>query len=175
MLGLDNDPIQAPAAAGTIADEAPPLPTGQLDAESVPQAVRKPPEPLIRIIMPVVMVAAIGAMVAIFALSGRGISPLMMLFPLMMIMGLLTTLNPPEKAGDIDESRRVYLRHLDALAERARSNAVQQREHVEFFHPAPGTSGECCQRRARVGARCGAFAGVRGACGDGEVIFVHTC
>lgn len=137
MLGLDNDPIQAPAAAGTIADEAPPLPTGQLDAESVPQAVRKPPEPLIRIIMPVVMVAAIGAMVAIFALSGRGISPLMMLFPLMMIMGLLTTLNPPEKAGDIDESRRVYLRHLDALAERARSNAVQQREHVEFFHPHP--------------------------------------
>ncbi|WP_296146140.1 type VII secretion protein EccCa [uncultured Corynebacterium sp.] len=137
MLGLDNDPIQAPPAAGTTAQTAPPLPTGQLDAESVPQAVRKPPEPLMRIIMPVVMVAAIGAMVAIFALSGRGISPMMMVFPLMMIMGLLTTLNPPEKAGDIDESRRVYLRHLDALAERARSNAAQQREHVEFFHPHP--------------------------------------
>ena len=137
MLGLDNDPIQALPAAGTTAQTAPPLPTGQLDAESVPQAVRKPPEPLMRIIMPVVMVAAIGAMVAIFALSGRGISPMMMVFPLMMIMGLLTTLNPPEKAGDIDESRRVYLRHLDALAERARSNAAQQREHVEFFHPHP--------------------------------------
>ena len=137
MLGLDNDPIQALPAAGTTAQTAPPLPTGQLDAESVPQAVRKPPEPLMRIIMPVVMVAAIGTMVAIFALSGRGISPMMMVFPLMMIMGLLTTLNPPEKAGDIDESRRVYLRHLDALAERARSNAAQQREHVEFFHPHP--------------------------------------
>ena len=137
MLGLDNDPIQAPPAVGTAAQAAPPLPTEQLAAESVPQAVRKPPEPLMRIIMPVVMVAAIGAMVAIFALSGRGISPMMMVFPLMMIMGLLTTLNPPEKAGDIDESRRVYLRHLDALAARARGNAVLQREHVEFFHPHP--------------------------------------
>lgn len=137
MLGLDNNPIQAPVAAGMSEEAAPPLPTGQLDAESVPQAVRKPPEPLIRILMPVVMVAAIGAMVAIFALSGRGISPMMMVFPLMMIMGLLTTLNPPEKAGDIDESRRVYLRHLDALAARARKNAVQQRKHVEFFHPHP--------------------------------------
>ena len=137
MLGLDNDPIQAPAAAGTIAETAPPLPTGRLEVENVPQAVRKPPEPLLRVIMPVVMVAAIGAMVAIFALSGRGVSPMMMIFPLMMIMGLLTTLNPPEKAGDIDESRRVYLRHLDALASRARANAVQQREHVEYFHPHP--------------------------------------
>lgn len=137
MLGLDNDPIQAPSTAGAAAEGAPPLPSGQLDAESVPEAVRKPPEPLMRIIMPVVMVAAIGAMVAIFALSGRGISPMMMVFPLMMIMGLLTTLNPPEKAGDIDESRRVYLRHLDALAARARENGAQQREHVEYFHPHP--------------------------------------
>lgn len=137
MLGLDNDPVQAPPAPGTAAEAAPPLPKGKLEAESVPQAVRKPPEPLMRIIMPVVMVAAIGAMVAIFALSGRGISPMMMVFPLMMIMGLLTTLNPPEKAGDIDESRRVYLRHLDALAARARGNAAQQRQHVEYFHPHP--------------------------------------
>lgn len=137
MLGLDKDPIQVPVTGLAAEESAPPLPTGRIDAESVPQAVRRPPEPLIRIIMPVVMVAAIGAMVAIFALSGRGVSPMMMVFPLMMIMGLLTTLNPPEKAGDIDESRRVYLRHLDALATRARSNAVQQRKHVEFHHPHP--------------------------------------
>ena len=137
MLGLDNDPIQTPPATGSVIDAAPPLPTGKLDAESVPNTVRRPPEPLMRILMPVVMVAAIGAMVAIFALSGRGLSPMLMVFPLMMVMGLLATLNPPEKAGDIDESRRVYLRHLDALAQRARGNAKQQRKHVEFFHPQP--------------------------------------
>ncbi|MDK6491966.1 hypothetical protein QP209_26865, partial [Escherichia coli] len=42
-----------------------------------------------------------------------------------------------ERQGDIDETRRVYLRHLDALAHRARSNAEVQREHAEYLHPAP--------------------------------------
>lgn len=140
MLGLDSDPVrvvQAGEQAEYALDAAPPMPTGKLDAEAVPLAVRRPPEPLMKVIMPIVMVAAIGAMVVIMALSGRGVSPMMMVFPLMMVMGLLTMLNPPEKAGDIDESRRVYLRHLDALAARARENGAQQREHVEYFHPHP--------------------------------------
>lgn len=142
MLGLDNDPVRVVPAgehAEYALDAAPPLPSGKLEAETVPQAVRRPPEPLMKVVMPIVMVAAIGAMVAIMALSGRGVSPMMMVFPLMMVMGLLTMLNPPEKAGDIDESRRVYLRHLDALAARARENGAQQREHIEFFHPHPTT------------------------------------
>lgn len=137
MLGLDNNPVQTPVSAGHSAGDAPPLPGGNLVAEPVPQAVRRPPEPMMKTIMPVVMVAAIGAMVAIMALSGRGVSPMMMVFPLMMVMGMLTMLNPPERAGDIDESRRVYLRHLDALAEHARGNGDKQRAHVEFFHPHP--------------------------------------
>ena len=142
MLGLDNNPVRvAPRAdhADYALDAAPSLPAGKLEAEPVPQAVRRPPEPLMKVVMPVVMVAAIGAMVAIMALSGRGVSPMMMIFPLMMVMGLLTMLNPPEKAGDIDESRRVYLRHLDALAARARSNGAKQRAHLEYFHPHPST------------------------------------
>ena len=59
MLGLDNDPIQTPPATGSVIDAAPPLPTGKLDAESVPNAVRRPPEPLMRILMPVVMLSLI--------------------------------------------------------------------------------------------------------------------
>ncbi|GAB3072547.1 type VII secretion protein EccCa [Corynebacterium aquatimens] len=134
MLGVDNDPVR-PFARGE--SDPPPLPHGSLDTEPVPQAVRKAPEPLIRLILPVVMVAAIGAMVAAMALSGRGMSPMMMLFPLMMLMGLATALNPQEKAGDIDETRRVYLRHLDALTVRARANADKQRAHSTFIHPHP--------------------------------------
>lgn len=133
MLGLDNDPIRT----GGSGLSAPPLPTGTLATEDVPQALRTPPAPLAKLVLPIVMVAAISAVVAVMALSGRGLSPMYMIFPLMMLMGLLTALNPPEKAGDIDESRRVYLRHLDALTSRARTNARKQRAHATFYHPHP--------------------------------------
>ena len=90
-----------------------------------------------RILLPVVMVAAIGATVATLALSGRQISPMMMIFPLMMLISALMMVNPQEKPGDINETRRVYLRHLHALAGQARRNANRQREHALHFHPEP--------------------------------------
>ncbi|WIM68136.1 type VII secretion protein EccCa [Corynebacterium breve] len=114
------------------------MPQGSLKAEPVPGAQRAIPEPIIRIIMPVVMVTAVVAMVLIMALSGRGMSPMMMIFPLMMLMSMLMMISPPERTGDIDEQRRVYLRHLDALSKKARSHADQQRDFEQFHHPHPG-------------------------------------
>ncbi|WP_288832345.1 type VII secretion protein EccCa [uncultured Corynebacterium sp.] len=136
MLGLDHNDVLAPLPP-QAADPAPDLPSGSLVAEGVPAAQKDQPQPLMKIVMPVVMLAAVGAMVAIMALSGRGVSPMMMLFPLMMIFSVLMMVSPPEKAGDIDENRRVYLRHLDALTARARANARRQRAHALHFHPDP--------------------------------------
>ncbi len=135
MLGLDHDPVLAPTAGEP---DVPPLPHGALRAESVPAAQKQPPQPVTKILIPVVMVVAIGSVMALMMLSGRAVSPMMLIFPLMMLFGLLAMFTPAEKQGDIDETRRVYLRHLDALAKTARRNAVQQRAHHTALHPAPG-------------------------------------
>ncbi|SDM10911.1 DNA segregation ATPase FtsK/SpoIIIE, S-DNA-T family [Corynebacterium mycetoides] len=136
VLGLDHTAVLAPQPAHA-ADPAPSLPQGRLAAEPVPEAQRDQLQPLLKILMPVVMVAALGAMVAVVALSGRAVSPVMMILPLMMVLSALMLINPPEKTGDIDETRRTYLRHLDALAAAARRNAELQRAHAQHFHPDP--------------------------------------
>lgn len=135
MLGLDHTAVVPPHHVD-VAD-APPLPRGSLVAEPVPDAHREQPQPIMKILVPVVMVVAIGATVATLALSGRQVSPMMLIFPLMMVLSALMMINPQEKPGDIDETRRVYLRHLDALAAQARRNAQRQREHAVHFHPEP--------------------------------------
>lgn len=137
MLGTYHDNVVAPVAPAQKIS-GPGLPQGTLKAEPVPEAQRPTPEPLIRIIMPIVMIGALAAIVLIMALSGRGMSPMMLIFPLMMGMSMLMMVSPPEKTGDIDEQRRVYLRHLDALSAQARQNAQQQRDHEVFHHPHPG-------------------------------------
>lgn len=139
MLGLDYNQVIAPVAARQAPEaDAPPLPAGALRAEAVPGAQKDAPVPIIRIVVPLVMVVAIGAVMALMALSGRGVSPMMLVFPLMMLVGMIAMFNPPEQQGDIDETRRVYLRHLDALAARARLNADRQRAHYTYLYPAPG-------------------------------------
>lgn len=139
MLGLDYDQVLAPTTGTNDAaiDAAPP-PTGNLRAEPVPAAQKPQSPPVIKILLPVVMVVAVGAVMVLMATSGRAVSPMMLIFPLMMLFGLVGMFNPQEKQGDIDETRRVYLRHLDALANKARANAATQRTHAATLHPAPG-------------------------------------
>lgn len=141
MLGLDHNPVISatqPQSQLVPMSEAPPLPTGSLHAEPVPAAQKDQPVPMVRILIPVIMVVAIGAVTALMMLSGRGVSPMMLIFPLMMLVGMIGLFNPADRQGDIDETRRVYLRHLDALAARARANAEQQRAHFTYLNPASG-------------------------------------
>lgn len=138
MLGLDYDQVLAPTTGTQAAIDAAPPPTGSLRAEPVPTAQKPQSPPVMKILLPVVMVVAIGAVMVLMAMSGRAVSPMMLIFPLMMLFGLAGMVNPQEKQGDIDETRRVYLRHLDALAEKARANAATQRTHATALHPAPG-------------------------------------
>ena len=135
LLGLDYDQVLAPTAGAP--DIAPP-PSGTLRAEPVPAAQKQHAQPMLKILLPVVMVVALGAVMVLMAMSGRAVSPMMLIFPLMMLFGLAGMIAPQEKQGDIDETRRVYLRHLDALAKTARANAAKQRAHATTLHPAPG-------------------------------------
>ena len=78
-----------------LRDPAPPLPTGSLDAEAVPQATRSQPLPLVRILMPLVMVVAMLGMVAMMVLSSQGPpNPLMLMFPVMMLASMAMMFNP---------------------------------------------------------------------------------
>lgn len=120
-----------------LRDPAPPLPTGSLDAEAVPQATRSQPLPLVRILMPLVMVVAMLGMVAMMVLSSQGPpNPLMLMFPVMMLASMAMMFNP-QSGNDPDESRRTYLRHLASLRTQALDNAQTQRRHGLHRHPAP--------------------------------------
>ncbi len=118
--------------------EPPPLPAGDLRPDPVPPSNAPTPQPLIRIIMPVVMVAAMLGMVGLMLLGGSNPSPTMLIFPVFMVMSMIMMF-APTSAEDPDETRRVYLRHLGVLGEQARDAAIAQKEHEEFCHPAPHT------------------------------------
>ncbi|AGF71568.1 hypothetical protein [Corynebacterium halotolerans] len=79
MLGLDVDRIVEPLAYAER-EPAPPLPQGGLSAEAVPPAHRPGPVPLMRVLMPVVMIAAMAALVGLMLLSGGAASPMMLIF-----------------------------------------------------------------------------------------------
>ncbi|WP_232015405.1 type VII secretion protein EccCa [Corynebacterium kutscheri] len=117
-------------------DPYPPLPTGTLDVDPIPAAVKTHPLPLLRLLMPIVMIVMVIAMVGLIVLAGGVLNPMYMLFPLMMVMSMLMMFSPA--AGeDVDETRRVYLRHLSALKDQALKNGSIQREHECLHHPDP--------------------------------------
>ncbi|AKK07922.1 type VII secretion protein EccCa [Corynebacterium testudinoris] len=135
MLGTDVERIVEPL---TLAERepTPPLPQGTLSAEAVPPAHRPGPLPLVRILMPIVMIAGMALMVGLMVMGGAGANPMMLLFPLMMGMSMVMMFAPPQ-GEDVDETRRTYLRHLGALRDKALANAEQQRAHEYHRHPAP--------------------------------------
>ncbi|WP_051255967.1 type VII secretion protein EccCa [Corynebacterium freiburgense] len=120
---------------------APPLPQGVLIPEPVPQAMKPERQPFVRVVMPLVMVAAVVGMVVLLVVSGRlrsgaGLHPGMLMFPIMMGMGMLAMFLP-QPGEDVDEQRRVYLRHLGELRAQAAENAHAQREYELFRAPHP--------------------------------------
>ncbi|WP_293771078.1 type VII secretion protein EccCa [uncultured Corynebacterium sp.] len=120
-------------------EPAPPLPTGVLRAEPIPDAARPKPVPLVRIIMPIVMVVAVLGMVALMVAGGGGrqLNPMMLMFPVMMLMSVVMMFAPQGGGNDPDETRRTYLRHLKALRGKARDHGAAQRAHELHRHPEP--------------------------------------
>lgn len=115
---------------------APPRPEGTLKAMPVPPAHKPSTPPLVRLLMPVVMVAAMAAMVTVMFLSAGTVNPMMLVMPLMAAMGFLMMFSP-QNGNDADETRRTYLRHLGQLRATALSNAQAQREHEVHRYPNP--------------------------------------
>lgn len=125
-----------PAMHFSDRDAAPPLPSGVISPDDVPAAPKPQPIPLIRAIMPIVMVVAIVAMVGLMFLSNGTINPMMLVFPIMMLMGIFMMFSP-QPGEDTDEMRRTYLRHIGMIRQQARTHAEAQREHEFHNYPDP--------------------------------------
>lgn len=125
-----------PPLAPSEREPAPPLPTGTLAPAPVPAAAKPQPTPLIRIILPAVMLLVMLGMVGLMMTSGSAPHPGMLLFPVMMLMGM-ATMFAPQNGDDTDETRRTYLRHLGVLRANALRNAREQRAHQLHRHPNP--------------------------------------
>ena len=73
-----------PPIATSERESAPPLPTGVITPEPVPEAPKPQPIPMMRLIMPIVMVIAALSMVGLMFMMGGQLNPMTLVFPLMM-------------------------------------------------------------------------------------------
>lgn len=117
-------------------EPAPPGPEGELAAEKVPGVDPPQPVSILRVLMPVIMVAAMLAMVFIMVRMSGTVHPMFLVMPVMMAMGMMSMIATPQ-GKDPDETRRVYLRHLAQLRAAALTNAARQRALAEHLNPAP--------------------------------------
>ncbi|AZA09949.1 type VII secretion protein EccCb [Corynebacterium pseudopelargi] len=134
----DAHSVDTPSDITIEAASVPDLPTGNLKAQAVPKAQQPQPLPWPRIIMPVVMVLAMVAMVAFMVLSQATFNPMMMMFPLFMVVSMLAMLQP-KGSNEEDDTRRSYLRHLVFLRDQALEHAAIQRQREHTLHPDANT------------------------------------
>lgn len=123
-------------------DPLPPLPQGNLNIDAVPAAQKPQAVPMLRILLPVVMIAVLVLLVGVMffgggSINGVGMSPMLLIFPLMMVMSLAMMFMPQGQQADADDTRRTYLRHLDVIRDKAEKNADEQRRHQLARHPHP--------------------------------------
>lgn len=123
-------------------DPLPPLPQGSLHVDAVPAAQKPQAVPMLRILLPVVMIAVLVLLIGVMffgggSVSGVGMSPMLLIFPLMMVMSMAMMFMPQGQQADADDTRRTYLRHLDVIRDKAENNADKQRAHQLARHPHP--------------------------------------
>ncbi len=120
---------------------APPVPQGEIALQAPPALPRPTPRPLIQIVLPIVLVVAVGGMVVVMMRTGMMRNPMFMLFPVMMAVsavGMLAgTLTGGNKTAETDELRKDYLRYLGQTREEVRRTAAAQREAALWRHPDP--------------------------------------
>lgn len=101
-----------------------------------PPTLPKDKQPFAKMVMPVIMLIAVGGMVAAMVMSGAARSPMTFIFPLMMLGSMSMMFSP---SGNIDELRRSYHRHVDALRDSLHRDRERQLERMTAEHPAPDT------------------------------------
>ena len=101
-----------------------------------PPTLPKEKQPFVRILMPAIMLIAVLGMVAAMVMSGAGRSPMTFIFPLMMLGSMAMMF---QSGTDVNEVRRGFHRHLDALSDSVKKARREQLVRMNREHPHPGT------------------------------------
>ncbi|MBF4552930.1 FtsK/SpoIIIE domain-containing protein [Corynebacterium suicordis] len=101
-----------------------------------PPTLPKDKQPFIRMLMPAVMLVAVMGMIGAMVLSGAGRSPMTFIFPLMMLGSMAMMFSP---GTNVDELRRAFHRHLDALKDSLQRTRGEQLERMAQAYPDPHT------------------------------------
>ena len=101
-----------------------------------PPTLPKEKQPFVRILMPAIMLVAVLGMVAAMVMSGAGRSPMTFIFPLMMLGSMAMMF---QSGTDVNEVRRGFHRHLDALSDSLKKARREQLVRMNREHPHPGT------------------------------------
>ncbi|HJD90191.1 MAG TPA: cell division protein FtsK [Corynebacterium urealyticum] len=101
-----------------------------------PPTLPKEKQPFVRILMPAIMLVAVLGMVAAMVMSGAGRSPMTFIFPLMMLGSMAMMF---QSGTDVNEVRRGFHRHLDALSDSVKKARREQLIRMNREHPHPGT------------------------------------
>ncbi|RAV34418.1 FtsK/SpoIIIE domain-containing protein [Corynebacterium heidelbergense] len=101
-----------------------------------PPTLPKEKQPFIRMLMPAVMLVAVLGMVGAMVLSGSGRSPMTFVFPLMMLGSMVMMFQP---GGNVDETRRSFHRHIDAVKDAIQRSRRKQIARLAQEHPDPRT------------------------------------
>ncbi len=111
-----------------------------------PTELPKPvPPSKLRMIMPVIMVAAMIGMMAMMFSSGRAVSPMMMFFPLMMVVSMFGMIGGGMGGGGggsnssagLNEERKDYLRSITENRKTVHQSEAELHEYLNYTHPGP--------------------------------------
>lgn len=105
---------------------------------------RPVPPSKLRMIMPVIMVAAMIGMMAMMFTSGRAMSPMMLFFPLMMVVSMFGMLGggaggggATSSAAGLNEERKDYLRSITENRKTVHEAEAELYEYLNYTHPGP--------------------------------------
>lgn len=129
-----------PQAAPPPAQPAPPpLVPGDIRPDPPPEAPEPRRTPLLRALLPVVMLVAVVGMVAVMVASGAARNPMTFVFPVLMVVSTLGMLAGGAPGGtDLGAVRRSYQRHLAGVRRAIGEAVAAQRARARHDHPAPG-------------------------------------
>lgn len=106
---------------------------------------RPVPMSKLKMIMPVIMVAAMVGMMAMMFSGGRAMSPMMLMFPMMMIVSMFGMLGGTlggagganSTAAGLNEERKDYLRSITENRKTVHEAETELYEYLSYTHPGP--------------------------------------
>jgi DNA segregation ATPase FtsK/SpoIIIE, S-DNA-T family len=123
---------------------APRAPDGDIVIEAPPAVKKDAPAGALARLLPVAMVVGAMGMMAVYFASGSTATrnPMVMVFPIMMLVSLIGSIAGGRNNGratEVDQDRRDYLRYLDSLDSDLVNTVDAQRASLEWLHPEPAT------------------------------------